>query len=288
MIWVFCTLALGAAGLLAARTREQAGTSRLVEALCSTGRERGIDRVSYAALSELPAPVERYFALVLRDGQALIRQADLRQSGELRTQPEASRWSAFTARHLVRPLSPGFVWNARVDMPLGTHVRVIDSYVGGTGSGRVSLLSSVRLGMEAGTAELNAGALHRYLAESVWFPTALLPQSGVNWTAIDESTALATLTDRSTRVSLEFRFHDSGEVAAIYTPARWARTRTGYESLPWEGHFGEYREHAGMRIPFYGEVGWYLDGRLQLVWKGRIEDARYELAAGRETPAAAN
>lgn len=32
-----------------------------------------------------------------------------------------------------------------------------------------------------------------------------------------------------------------------------------------------------MRIPLYGEVGWYdKDRELQLVWKGRIVNAQHE------------
>lgn len=278
MIWFFCALAVGAAGLLAATAREQARTSRLVEALRNPRRDRERP-VGFPSSSALPDPVGRYLHLALGEARAPIEEAALQQRGELRLQPEASRWYAFTARHVARPLAPGFIWDARVAAPLGTRVRVIDSYVNGTGSGRVSLFSTIRLGTESGTPELAAGALHRYLAESVWFPTALLPESGVAWNAIDASTALATLTDGTTSVSLEFRFNDAGEVAAIYSPGRWARTRSKYELLPWEGHFGDYREHSGLRIPLYGEVGWYRDGRLELVWKGRIVHAHYAFAA---------
>ncbi|HEX2138760.1 MAG TPA: DUF6544 family protein, partial [Woeseiaceae bacterium] len=236
--------------------------------------------MSLAASDALPHPVARYLAFALPGGADPIEEAELLQSGELRVQPEARRWLKFTARQCAKPLSRSFHWNARVRMPLGTHVRVIDSYIDGTASARVSFLSVIRLGVEAGTPQLNAGALHRYLAESVWFPTALLPQSGIEWSDIDDCTALATLIDRSTPVTLEFRFGRSGEVAAVYSPGRWARSRGGYELLPWEGHFRDYREQAGMRIPFYGEVGWFRAGKLQLVWKGRIGKARYRFRRG--------
>jgi hypothetical protein len=161
-------------------------------------------------------------------------------------------------------------------MPLATHVRVLDNYIAGRGSGHVSLLSAFPVAAEAGTPELNAGALHRYLAEAVWYPTALLPQSGVEWSPIDNETAIAKLTNSGTSVSLEFRFNEAGEVAEIYTPRRFGRFDGEYRQLPWEGHFRDYQIRAGMRIPLYGEVGWY-DGRmLQLVWKGNITETQYE------------
>ena len=59
------------------------------------------------------------------------------------------------------------------------HLRVTDSLLGGVGAGNVSLMSAIKVGSDAGNPELNSGALYRYLAESVWHPTTLLPQSGV-------------------------------------------------------------------------------------------------------------
>jgi hypothetical protein len=33
---------------------------------------------------------------------------------------------------------------------------------------------------------------------------------------------------------------------------------------------------AGMRIPLNGEAGWYIDGMLQIVWKGDLIDAQFK------------
>ena len=143
--------------------------------------------------------------------------------------------------------------------------------------GRVSLSSAFAVAEESGAPELNSGALHRYLAEAVWYPTALLPQSGVVWTPITDRSALATLTDRGTTVSLEFRFDESGEVTGIYSPGRFGRFDGGYKRVPWEGHFRRYEVRARMRVPTHAEVGWYETGAWQAVWKGDPVDVRYEL-----------
>jgi hypothetical protein len=117
---------------------------------------------------------------------------------------------------------------------------------------------------------MNSGSLHRYLAESVWYPTALLPRSTLRWTGIDATRALATLMHRDVSVSLEFRFADTGEVTGIYTPARWGTFAGAYRQVPWEGHFRDYRERDGIFVPTEGEVGWYVDNEWQAVWKGGI------------------
>src|SRR5205085_5598411 len=99
----------------------------------------------------------------------------------------------------------GFLWDAKVRVAPLVHVRVRDAYIAGQGQGAVSLLSAFEMSAESGGSELNAGELYRYLAEAVWYPTALLPREGLIWHAIDHDKALATLTHANTTVSIEFR-----------------------------------------------------------------------------------
>lgn len=261
------------------RRRERITSARLAETLQSGPSTRAAGPVLSSVFAELPPPVARYFRQALTDGQPIITVARLRQSGELRTSLRSDRWPGFTATQTVVPGAPGFVWNAKVMMPLATHVRVLDSYAAGIGSGRVSVLSAFAVASESGTPELNSGALHRYLAEAVWYPTALLPQSGVHWSPVDDRSARATITDRGTTVSLEFRFNPQGEVTGIYSPGRFGRFDGGYRAVPWEGHFRHYEVRSGMRVPTFGEVGWHVDGKWQPVWRGNLIDVQYELAS---------
>jgi hypothetical protein len=271
-------IVVGAAvAVLIGQARETSKAEQMAATLLQSASRPVRGTVDFASLSELPPPVAHYFRHVLTDGQKLIRVAKMHQSGVLRTSTTTERWASFTASQLVVPPAPGFVWHAKISMPLAAHVRVLDSYIGGVGSGRVSPLSAFAVASAAGAPELNSGALHRYLAEVVWCPTALLPQSGVVWSPMNDHAAMATLTDRGTTVSLEFRFNEVGEVTGIYSPGRFGRFDGGYKRVPWEGHFRDYQIQAGMRIPLYGEVGWYNDGALQLVWKGNVLEAQYEL-----------
>ncbi len=269
--------ASAAVAILIGHTRETSKAEQMTASLrASVTRSTGAT-VDFASFSDLPPPVARYFRHVLTDGQRMVTTATMQQSGVLRTSTATDRWLPFTATQLVIPFARGFLWNAKADMPLATHVRVLDSYIHGMGAARVSLLSAIAVDSEAGAAELNSGALHRYLAEAVWFPTALLPQSGVVWTPVDDRAALATLTDRDTTVSLEFRFNEAGEVTGIYSPGRFGRFDGEYKRVPWEGRFRDYRVLTRMRIPMYGEVGWYEEGVLRLVWQGHLLEARYEM-----------
>lgn len=257
--------------------RETARAGEIRTRLSRSARANAGRCVDFSTLHELPAPVARYLRYALTDGQPFIRTARLCQSGALRTAPESSRWSPFTARHWVVPPATGFVWDAKVALPLGLHVRVLDSYVEAAGGGRVSFLSAFPMAVAARARELDSGALHRYLAEAVWFPTALSPESGVVWSAIDDRSACATLEHGSTAVSLEFRFNEVGEVTGIYTPRRFGRFGGEYRQAAWEGRFSDYALRSGMRVPSYGEVGWYdAAGVLRTVWTGTLLDAEYD------------
>ena len=97
------------------------------------------------------------------------------------------------------------------------------------------------------------------------------------WNPIDDRSATAILTDSDITVSLEFRFNEADEVVAIYSSGRFGRFDGEYKQVPWEGHFRDYQIRQGMRIPMYGEVGWYEDETLNLVWKGNLLDIQYQL-----------
>jgi hypothetical protein len=226
----------------------------------------------------LPLTVARYFHHVLAPESSPIRIAYLRNQGHLRVATNSHRWFAFHGKQVVAPEARSFLWDARVSMPLRSHLRVLDSYRGGIGEGRVSMLSAIAIASEHGRPELNSGALHRYLAEAVWYPTALLPEAGVRWEELDERTAIARLRDHGTSVSLEFRFNAAGEVISIYTPGRWGRFEGRYRQVAWEGRFKNYEKRQGFRVPSYGEVGWYVDSIWQPVWKGALVAAKYAVS----------
>ncbi len=265
------------AAIVIGRANESAKRERQVALLTQSASSQVGKVIDFDSFADLPKPVARYLKLALTDGQKCIKAVEMRQTGTLRTSVATEKWSSFTASQLVVPPATGFIWNARVKLPLALHVRVLDSYIAGIGSGSVSLLSALTVDAEADVHELNSGALHRYLAEAVWYPTALVPGSGVVWSAINEHSALATLTDKETTVSLEFQFNEAGEVKGIFSPGRFSRVDGRYERKAWEGHFRDYQLQDGMLVPQYGEVGWYEDRGLELVWKGNLIDARYEL-----------
>jgi hypothetical protein len=255
-----------AAMWMGSRRQRRAGkaqTDRLIQAAESLQPNLGTD------FDSLPEPVKRYLRFALPPA-ASIRLVRITQTGTLRTDVRSARWMPFDAQHVVAPGAVGFLWNARVEVAPLLHVGVRDGFIERHGFGEVCLLSAFTVSSDAGSPQIDSGSLHRFLAEAVWYPTALLPSSKLQWSGIDATRALATLTEHGVSVSLEFRFAETGEVTGIYAPARWAKFSGSYEQRPWEGHFRNYEQRAGMWVPREGEVGWYAGDHWHSVWKGTV------------------
>lgn len=233
-----------------------------------------------AALSSLPVPVQRYFRAALTPGQPLVAAVTLAHVGSFNMSESGAAWKPFTSQQRVVTQRPGFVWDARIAMLLGLPVRVHDAYVAGEGILRAALFGLIPLADQRGTPELAQGELMRFLAEAAWYPTALLPGQGVSWEAVDETSARATLADGETEVSLLFRFGEDGLIDSVCAEARGRMVRGAVVPTPWEGHWRDYVERDGMRVPSWGEVAWLLPQGPQPYWRGRVEDVRYDWRAG--------
>jgi hypothetical protein len=253
----------------AAWTRHSA---RLVSRLSSTPLRTRPQGDAYDP-ARVPPPVARYFAFVLPAGHPIVAIAHLRFDGTFAAKP--NKWTPFTAEQHVRTDPPGFVWDAHIAMTPSVYVR--DSYTDGDGTMEARMAGVVPLVHQHGTPEMASASLMRFLAEAVWFPTALLPRDGLSWSAVDDSTARVTLTDRPTTVSLDVSFGPRGEITTV-SGMRYRDVNGTPVLTPWIGHHTRYARSGGMMIPTEGEVAWALPTGVEPYWRGRLIDATYELA----------
>ncbi|RUO58997.1 DUF6920 family protein [Pseudidiomarina insulisalsae] len=224
----------------------------------------------------LPLPVQRYFAFTLPADYRQVKNAELRQYGELRTDMTQQKWFRFTAEQTFS--TTGFEWRAMIQMGRFLRLQVIDQYETGVGSAKVKLFSWLTIARDQDRYELNEAAMHRFLAEGVWFPTNLLPENGVKWRAVDDERAIAHLEHGELEVELEFTFASNGAIKEVFCPGRFARVGKTYRRMPWRGRIADYREVAGMQIPHFAEIGWQMDGQWQWVWRGNLAGAHYKFA----------
>jgi hypothetical protein len=235
--------------------------------------------VRFGELGGLPAPVERYLRSVLKEGQPLVTGVRVRHRGTFNASASSETWKRFESDQQVVIRRPGFDWDARISMLPGLSVRVHDAYVAGEGILEAALLGLLPVADLRGTREIARGELMRFLAETAWYPTALLPSQGVRWEAIDGRSARATLADGALSVGLLFVFNDDGLIDTVRAEARGRTVGKQILPTPWSGRFWNYAERGGMCVPLDGEVAWLLPEGARPYWRGRIAEIRYETAA---------
>ncbi len=262
---------VGVVWIRRAMRRWSAATEALVKRLDdASGARAPTAAPADRAFDTLPAPAARYLRSVLPASAPLARHVRVEWRGEFNLgKPAADRWVPFTATQDFVPAAPGFVWAARMRMAPGLSVVVRDAFVGGEGRMQGAVLGLVTVVDAKPTPALATAALTRYLGESLWFPTALLPGHGVTWEPVDEQRAFATLVAGDVRASLEFRFGADGRVASVFTPERTFDDGKNPPVLrPWQARIDGYVEHAGSWVPRDAVAEWLLPTGPFAYWRG--------------------
>jgi len=274
-------LAIALIGLVAyGRARWVAATQALLERLEAARLPAKASRYDAREVEGLPAPVQRYFRAVLKDGQAIVTAVTVQHAGTFNVTALGGRerWMAFTSEQRVLTNRPGFVWNARMPVAPGIAVLVHDAYTAGVGTLHPAVLGVFSLTNQQGTGDIARGELMRFMLEAAWYPTALLPSQGVKWFAVDERSADATIADGDIRMTMRFTFDADGLIASIRADARGAMVGGEVVMMPWEGHLSNYQERDGMRVPLTGEAAWLTREGRKPYWRGTITSATYEFA----------
>jgi hypothetical protein len=231
-----------------------------------------------AQLSGLPAPVQRYFQTVLKDGQSIITAVYISHEGRFNMSQDSEQWKPFTSQQRVVTQRPGFVWHARIAMLPGVPVRVHDAYVAGEGLLHPAILGLLTLVKLQGGGDIAHGEFMRFVAETPWYPTALLPSQGARWEAVNDHSANVTLTDGALSITLLFRFSEQGLIESVLAQARGRTVGKAIEMTPWEGSWSNYVEYSGIRVPMTGEVAWLTPQGRKPYWRGTVQTLAYEFA----------
>lgn len=280
--WLVLAVAVLLAGLLGlaayGASRWADSTQVLMRQLEAARLPATTARYDARELEGLPAPVQRYFRAVLRDGQAIITAVTVEHTGTFNLSQTGEQWKPFTSLQRVVTRRPGFVWDGRVTVMPGIAVHVHDAYVAGVGILNPSVLGLYPLADLRGEGEVARGELIRYFAEAAWYPTALLPSQGVQWEAVDDHGARVTLADGTLSVTMLVEFDQAGQIASGRFEARGATVGHAIVQTPWEGRWSNYQERHGMRVPMTGEAAWLPARGRKPYWRGSITSLLYEVS----------
>ena len=221
---------------------------------------------SYKQLEGLPIPVQRYFRYALDDGQSYISYVRLKHTGTFKP-AEDKKWTGIKGQQYFTAETPGFLWKGKTSL-----FTARDMYIGGKGRLVVSLFSLFKVVDEQGE-HIDQAELLRWLGESVWFPTNLLPGENLQWTAIDSAKAKVTCTHNGISVYYIVHFNEHGQITKLETERYMEKDRLE----KWIGIVGDYKQVDGIRIPTYIEGKWDLEEGEYPYAKFHIQQIEYNI-----------
>ncbi|MGB9928283.1 MAG: DUF6544 family protein [Methanosarcina sp.] len=225
--------------------------------------------VTEKMLEKLPDPVRRYLKYAGVVGKPMVQTVRLKQAGKIR---KSSRdpWMKFEAKQYYSVNPPGFVWVAYMKILGLPLVRVRDYYLEGKGNILVKAFSTLTISNSAGKeanqgAELDQGAMMRYLNEMMWFPSAFLGKN-VSFEPVDKNSVRVTLTDLGKSVTGTMHFDDDGRLTNFTAPRYRDVGNNKFELENWSTPIREYGEFEGLRLPKSGAGVWNLkEGDLEYI-----------------------
>lgn len=192
----------------------------------------------YSQLQNLPEPVQRYFKLVLPEGQPYISYVRLKHDGLFKSGPD-KKWTDIEGEQYFTTQTPGFIWKGATNM-----FTARDMFLSGKGRLTVLLFSMIKI-VDATGEKYDDGELLRWLAESVWFPTNLLPSDNLIWTAVNSEQANLLFTLDKKELNYLVTFNEKGEIVSFQT-----KRYMNEDSLEiWVGNVSSYNRINGILIP---------------------------------------
>lgn len=224
-------------------------------------------------VAELPAPIQRYFFHAIAPQTPLAASVSLKMKGNFRLSQDKP-WLPMEAKEIVSA-SKGFIWQAVIGNSL-MQMRGGDYYINNSGRVRFSLWGLIPL-VNTQNTDTNRSAIGRLAGEMVWLPSALLPQRGVSWQAIDETTIQASLKIDGEPITLTLFIDSDGKLLKISFP-RWGEyTDDGsFAYIPFGGEFQTERTFGGFTIPAQMSLGWWVGtDRYAPFFRATIEQAEF-------------
>jgi len=198
-------------------------------------------------LQGLPEPVQRYFNLVLKEGQPYINYASIKHDGQFKTGLNKD-WTNIKGEQYATTEKPGFIWKGTTAM-----FTARDMFIADKGRLTVSLFSLVKV-VDAKGPQYDQGEILRWLGESVLYPTNLLPGESLQWSAIDSQSARLHFNYNGMSLLFLVSFNALGEIIQLETK----RYMDEKNLETWIIKIAGYKEMNDIVVPTMFDVMWRL------------------------------
>jgi len=210
-------------------------------------------------------------------GQHFIQRVHLQQLGQMRTSPEGN-WLPVQAQQWFTVEQPGFVWVAEVGKGKLMQFNGRDLYYDRKGHMLIKAYGLIPVVDKRGAA-MDQGVLLRFLAETIWFPTAALAPY-ISWTPAGERQARASITDGNLSASGIFSFDEDGKVTG-FSARRYFDRKEGATLEDWliEVDPESYQVLDGIAVPTRARVTWKLEEGAYTWFEVVVKGVRYNQSA---------
>jgi hypothetical protein len=235
---------------------------------------KDISEAHYSAnqLTDLPEPVQRYFKYSLQDNQNYISYVKLKHEGTFR-QSQGQEWIPIVGQEYFTAENPGFVWIGKMKPYPILWIDGKDEFIDGKGNFQIKLLSLFTV-VDAKGNKSDESELMRWLAETPWFPTSLLPNKYLHWEGVNSSSAKAIIEYENIKASVIFYFNEQGQIVKLNAD-RYRATNNSYSKDKWIGYYTDYAKVNDMMIPKEIEAAWNLSSGEFSYAKFKITDIEY-------------
>jgi len=225
------------------------------ERLLQNIKTENLPIISTSVVESLPAIVQKWMHGSGVIGQDKIVSVRLEQKGEMKTEPDG-KWMPFTAIQYFNVENPAFVWTTEVNLIPMVNMAGRDKLIDGKGEMLIKLANVIPVVDEGNNEKINSGAMLRYMAEMVWFPSAAL-NDYIEWEVIDANSVKGTFTWNGKSVSGIYTFSEEGSFKSFQAD-RYYGGKKESKIEKWEIIASDYKEFNGIKIPNNCSVIWKL------------------------------
>lgn len=203
---------------------------------------------------------------MLPENYPYIQSVRLKHDGFFKTGVDKD-WVPIAGEQYFATNPPGFIWQGTTRL-----FTARDQYVADRGQLVVHLFSLLKV-VDAHGLTVDQGELLRWLGESVWFPTNLLPSERLHWSPVDNRAATVTLKHKGLTLNYTVHFNDEDELVRLETH----RYMTPERLESWIGELSDYRRINGVLIPTRIQATWKLPEGEHTYADFRVKEVDYDL-----------
>jgi hypothetical protein len=220
----------------------------------------------FSQLEGLPTPVQRYFKHVLKENQPYISYVRIKHNGQFKIGLDKD-WVDIKGEQYFATQTPAYIWKGTTAMFVAR-----DMFIADKGRLIATLFSLINV-VDSKGISFDEGELQRWVSESVWFPTNLLPNDRLTWTTIDDNSAKLNFKYLTISFSYMLNFNELGEITQMQTQ----RFMTEKSRETWLIKLSDYEELNGIIVPKYGEVIWRLEKGDYSYAKFKVQKIEYDI-----------